>query len=270
MRLSVVVPAYNEAENVGPAIQGLQAVLRSRSIDYQLIAVNDNSEDETESVIRRFMSEDPHIEIVNRSPPNGFGRAIRSGLKKVNGEAVIIFMADQSDDPHDVLKYYEKLEEGYDCVYGSRFVTGGSAVGYPRLKLFCNRLVNRGLQLMFWSRHNDLTNAFKAYRTYVIRDCEPYRACHFNITIEMSLSALVRQYRIAEVPINWSGRNSGGSNLNIREMGRRYLSTLLTIFVEKTLISDDLLADHPTAAEKVSEAVASVKTRTTSANARPR
>ena len=136
------------------------------------------------------MAEDPAIRLVTRVPPGGFGRAIRSGLEAVSGDVVVIYMADLSDSPEDVVAYYRKIGEGYDCVFGSRFIRGSKVENYPRFKLFFNRVVNRCIQVMFWTRFNDLTNAFKAYRTAVIRDCGPYRACHFNLTIEMSLGAL--------------------------------------------------------------------------------
>ena len=99
------------------------------------------------------------------------------------------------------------------------------------------------MQLLFWTRYNDLTNSFKAYRSYVIRDIWPLKACHFNITIELSLNALIREYAIAQVPISWQGRTWGSSNLHLSEMGRRYLSTLLRAWFEKNLILDDLLAE---------------------------
>ena len=121
---------------------------------------------------------------------------------------------------------------------------GARSQNYPPVKLFVNRIVNRCIQFMFWTRFNDLTNAFKAYRTAVIRDCGPYRACHFNLTLEMSLGALIREYHIAQIPIRWYGRTWGSSNLKMGEMGRRYLSTLLMMFFQRYLIADDLLADR--------------------------
>lgn len=121
---------------------------------------------------------------------------------------------------------------------------GSSVEDYPRLKRVINRIVNRCVQLMFWTRFNDLTNAFKAYRTSVVRDCGPYRACHFNITLEMSLSALIRRYHVAQIPIRWYGRTWGSSNLKLHEMGRKYLCTLLMLFFQKMLLSDDLLAER--------------------------
>lgn len=153
-------------------------------------------------------------------------------------------MADQSDDPQDLIKCYEKIEEGFDCVFGTRFTKTSKVKGYPRRKLVINRLVNKAIQILFWTRHNDLTNAFKVYRTDVVRECGPYKSSHFNITIEMSLGALIRGYSIARVPVNWEGRTWGSSSLRMTEMGRRYLSVLLKVFFERILISDDLVAER--------------------------
>lgn len=245
MKLSVVIPAHNEEKNIGKCLDELRAVVGDRHrIPYELIVVNDNSRDATEDVVRERMKSDPAIKVVRRSPPGGLGRAIRTGLDAVTGDVVVIYMADLSDDAEDVVAYYRKIQEGYDCVFGSRFVKGSKVVNYPRVKLVFNRIVNKCIQWMFWTRFNDLTNAFKAYRTAVIRDCGPYRASHFNITIELSLGALIRRYHIAQIPISWCGRTWGMSNLRLRQMGRRYLSTLLMLFFQRILISDDLLAER--------------------------
>ena len=152
-------------------------------------------------------------------------------------------MADRSDHPSDAKRYYETIQDGYDCVFGSRFREGSQVNRYPMVKLWVNRIVNKAIQWMFWTSMNDLTNAFKAYRTDVVQHCGPYRACHFNITLEMSLSALISGYRIKEIPIGWEGRTWGSTNLRMREMGRRYLCTLLMLFFQRVLMSDDVVAE---------------------------
>lgn len=241
---SFIIPAHNEQDNIADTVRELLPVLREEDIPYEIIVVNDNSSDRTPEVIAELMAEDPRVRTANRMPPGGFGRAIRSGLELVTGGLVIIYMADRSDDPRDAVAYYRKIQEGYDCVFGSRFRRGSKVESYPRLKRIANRVVNRCIQVMFWCKFNDLTNAFKAYRTEVIHECGPFRASHFNMSIEMSLSALVHQYNIAEIPIRWYGRTWGSSNLRLSEMGRRYLQVLLKMFFEWMLISDDIKAER--------------------------
>ena len=104
-----------------------------------------------------------------------------------------------------------KIREGYDCVFGSRFLPGSSVSKYPGVKLVLNRAANRAMQILFRTRLNDLTNAFKAYRVQVLRECGPFTADHFDITIELSLKALLGGYAIAQIPIHWSGRTAARS-----------------------------------------------------------
>ncbi|GAB6039000.1 glycosyltransferase family 2 protein [Fundidesulfovibrio butyratiphilus] len=243
LTLSLVIPAYNEQDNLAASVRPLCERLDREGIDYEVVVVNDNSSDATPAVAQRLSAKNPRIRLVDRTPPRGFGRAVRAGIESALGDVVVLYMADASDDPDDVVLYYREICNGYDCVFGSRFIKGSRTKNYPWFKLVVNRIVNKGLQLLFWTRFNDLTNSFKAYRSYVLRDCGPFRASHFNITIELSLSAVIRNYNIALVPISWQGRTWGSSNLHLAEMGRRYLSTLIKIYFEKTLIRDDIIAE---------------------------
>lgn len=243
MKLSVVMPAHNEEENLPRAMSELQRNLRAANIPYELIVVNDNSTDRSAEIIDSFASQDNAIIRVERRPPAGFGRAIRDGLKKVTGDVIAIYMSDLSDDPRDLVSCYRKIQEGFDCVYGSRFIKGSKVVDYPIVKLIVNRLSNRLVQLLFWTHFNDLTNAFKVYRADVIKQCGPFVASHFNITIEMSLAPLIRKYRIVQIPIKWYGRTAGVSRLRLLNMSRRYLSTLLKVFFDSLLIKDDLIEE---------------------------
>lgn len=242
--LSLVIPAHDEAANLGPTVNKLVEALDVEKIPFELIIVNDHSRDETFSVAQALASGRSEIRVIDSLRAPGFGRAIRAGLAEFIGDAVVIVMADRSDDPADVVRYYRMLEAGCDCVFGSRFRRKSTLSRYPRRKLIANRLVNRTLQLLFWTHFNDLTNAFKAFRREVILECGPYTSCHFNLTVEMSLSALIRGYHIEEIPIAWYGRTWGASKLSLALMGRRYLSVVLKIFFERILISDDLIEDR--------------------------
>ncbi|HOZ45033.1 MAG TPA: glycosyltransferase family 2 protein [Candidatus Hydrogenedentes bacterium] len=242
---SVVVPAHNEEQNVAPTTETLAQVLRDEGIPFEIVVVNDHSSDRTPEVVAEVQGQSPEVRLVHNTMPGGFGRAVRCGLKHFKGDVVAIVMADLSDSPADVVACYRKIEEGYDCVFGSRFIRGSRVVQYPVVKLVVNRIVNHAMRFIFMTRHNDLTNAFKVYRRDVIESISPLYAAHFNITIEMSLSSLIRQYRIAQIPIAWSGRTWGSSNLRLQEMGRRYLCTLLKVWFERLLILDDLIAEKP-------------------------
>jgi dolichol-phosphate mannosyltransferase len=247
--LSIVIPAHNEQENIGPCLDALlELLVEQERIDLEVIVVADGCNDGTEEAVQQRMERWPQVRLVRHPPPSGFGRAVRCGLSFVVGDVVIIYMADLSDSPDDALSYFRTIHEGYDCVFGSRFVRGAKISNYPLLKLVVNRIVNTAIQVMFWTRFNDLTNAFKAYRREVITSCGPHRSCHFNITLEMSLSALISGYRIKQIPIDWEGRTWGSTKLKLRTMGRRYLCTLMMLFFQRILISDDIREERSGAA----------------------
>ncbi|UCE84928.1 MAG: glycosyltransferase family 2 protein, partial [Deltaproteobacteria bacterium] len=242
-------------------VSQLALVLERERIPFEAIVVNDNSTDATLEVAQALAASRPEVRLVDRRLLRGFGRAVRAGLEEFRGDAVVLVMADRSDDPEDVVRYYRKLEEGYDCVFGSRFRPGSRVVNYPPVKRLFNRLVNKAIQLLFWTRFNDLTNAFKAYRREVVLACGPYSSSHFNITIEMSLSALIRRYTIAEIPVHWYGRTWGASNLSLTQMGRRYLSALLKVYFEKLLVSDDILEERVARREHSADRLAMLERR---------
>ncbi|MDD5044284.1 MAG: glycosyltransferase family 2 protein [Candidatus Omnitrophica bacterium] len=240
MKLSVVVPAHNEEECVGRVLEEIITGLDKARIEHEIIAVNDSSTDSTPKILSSLAAKYPQVKVVNRQLPNGFGRAIKSGLERVTGEAVAIVMADASDDPEDIVRYFRKIEEGYDCVFGSRFIKGAHIYDYPKFKLFLNRLANTFIKLLFLRKENDITNAFKMYKTGVIKACSPLLASHFNITVEIPLKAITRGFKVTQVPISWYGRKSGVSKLKIKEITRKYLFTVFYVWLEKILLSDEL------------------------------
>ena len=237
--LSVVIPTHNEQGRIEEVVRSFDSVLTEAEIQHEILVVNDNSQDRTEEILQSLYAELPTVRYVNNDPPNGFGFAVRLGLANFKGDAIAIVMADGSDDPHDLVAFYRKLQEGYDCVFGTRFSRESRVVGYPWPKLLLNRLGNRLIQLLFFIPCNDITNAFKLYRRTVIAGLQPLLAHHFNLTVELPLKAIVRGYRYAVVPNNWYNRHNGISKFKIREMGSRYLFIILYCYFEKHLSGAD-------------------------------
>ena len=195
--------------------------------------MDDHSTDTMWAALQDVAKEVPALRPVQNAGEGGFGRAIVIGLDQMRGDAAVIMMADESDDARDVVRYWQKLNEGYECVFGSRFIKGGGVIDYPRFKLMVNRLANRFLRFMFRTKLNDTTNAFKAYRKTVIDGCRPLIAPHFNLTVELPLKAIVRGYSWTTIPITWRNRRTGVAKLKIREMGSRYLFICLYVWLEK-------------------------------------
>jgi dolichol-phosphate mannosyltransferase len=239
VKLSVVIPARNEAGNIGPTIDGICQRLRREEITYEVVVVDDGSSDDTPNEVRARSQVDPGVVLVHNTPPHGFGMAVRRGLDAFTGDAVAIMMADGSDSPDDLVKYYYVLRDRAECAFGSRFIPGGGVYGYPRGKLVVNRVANWFVRVLFGLRFNDVTNAFKAYRADVIDGCRPFLSPHFNLTVELPLKAVVRGYSYETVPITWRTRKIGMSSLHLQEQGSRYLFIVLHVLLEKLLTRGD-------------------------------
>lgn len=239
MKLSVVIPAHNEEGCIRDTVTALAETLAKESIDAEIIVVNDNSSDATEAILQELSQIYATVRYVNNKPPHGFGFAVRCGLESFTGDAVAIYMADASDTPTDLVKFYRKLLEGYDCVFGTRWGRGGRTVDYPFPKRLLNRFANLFIRLVMQIRYDDCTNAFKLYRRHVIRGLEPLLSYHFNLTVELPLKAIVRGFSYAVVPNDWINRKAGVSKLKIKEMGSRYLFIVLYCLIEKWLSRRD-------------------------------
>jgi dolichol-phosphate mannosyltransferase len=239
MRLSVVIPARDEEGTIGATVRDVATTLRSEGIDHEVLVVDDHSRDRTTAVVEALAAELPNVRCILSPYGAGFGLTVRAGLDRFDGEAVAILMADGSDDPDDLVRYHRVLRQGYDCVFGSRFIAGSQLHDYPKVKLVINRVVNLGIRMLFRHGYNDTTNAFKAYRREVIENIQPLLANHFNLTVEMPLKAIIRGHSYAIVPISWRGRGAGESKLGLKEMGSRYLFSLLYAFLEVHLTRGD-------------------------------
>lgn len=253
MKLSVVIPARNEEGCLEETVAGIAAALGAARIPYEIVIVDDGSTDATALAAGRAAQRCEGVRLISNTGEHGFGLAVRAGLRQASGDAVAIMMADNSDSPQDLVRYYRKLLEGYECVFGSRFMQGGKVVDYPAHKLALNRLANWFIMLIFGLRCNDITNAFKCYRREAIAGMEPFLSPHFNLTVEMPLKAIVRGYSYTVIPISWTNRKAGISKLKIKEMGSRYLFIILYVWLEKLFSRGDYRR-RPEAVEPAAQA----------------
>ena len=231
--LSIVIPARDEEGCIASTVEHLFVELRLHDVPHEIIVVDDGSKDATWQKLREARERVPTLHAIQNEGLHGFGRAIIYGFDHMNGDAVVVMMADESDDCRDVVRYWDLLNAGWDAVFGSRFIKGGGVIDYPWVKLRMNRLVNFLIRLMFNIRLNDTTNAFKAYRRSVIDGCRPLLSPHFNLTVELPLKTIVRGYTWTVIPITWRNRRSGIPKLKLKEMGSRYLFICAYVWLEK-------------------------------------
>ena len=231
--LSVIIPARDEADCVRATVEHVHLELELKKIPHEIVVVNDGSTDRTWPILQEIAANNPTVRPINNDSPRGFGRAVIKGIDTARGDAIVITMADECDDCRDVVKYWQTLNDGWDCVFGSRFVKSGGTIDYPWLKLIINRLANLLIRLLFRISLNDTTNAFKAYRRTALDGCRPFLSPHFNLTVELPLKAIVRGYSWTVVPITWRNRRAGRPKLKIKEMGSRYFFIIAYVWLEK-------------------------------------
>ncbi len=242
MKLSVVIPAYNEEESLPETLNSLYKTLVQHGIEHEICVTNDNSKDNTELVLKELQQTIPTLVYYTNKGPNGFGYAIRYGLERFSGDCVAVMMADMSDSPEDLVLYYNTMKEkNVDAVFGSRFIKGGKVYDYPKVKLYINRVANFVIKLLSGIKTNDTTNAFKLYKRETIEGVKPFMSAHFNLTVELPLKAFVRGYTYTVVPNSWTNRKYGESKLKIKEMGSRYFFILLYCLIEKSFSRGDYM-----------------------------
>lgn len=242
--LSVVIPARDEEGCIASTVQHLNLELRLQKIPHEIVVVDDGSKDRTWERLSELKAAMPELKPTRNEERNGFGMAIRWGINFSQGDALVVMMADESDDFRDVVRYWTLLNEGYDCVFGSRFIKGGGVIDYPWFKLRLNRFANFFIRLVFGIKLNDTTNAFKAYRRSTLDGCRPFLSPHFNLTVELPLKAIIRGYTWTVIPTTWRNRRTGVAKLKIREMGSRYFFIIAYCWLEKFFSQGDYRKAH--------------------------
>ena len=232
--LTILIPVRDEEENVKIISDKIENEISNSN--YELLFVNDYSQDNTVSVIEEIQSKNKKIKYVNNQK-KGLGGAIALGIDYSKGKYLCIMMSDSSDTVEDLNRYYETItSDDLDAVFGSRFIKGGKTIDYPIIKLILNRIGNLLAKLLMWSDLNDFTNGFKIYKKTSLTGLYPLISESFNIFFELPLKTISRGYKYKIIPISYYNRTVGEAKFKINELGSKYLFTLLYCFLEKVLL----------------------------------
>ena len=233
--LSILIPLRNEHDNLD-AIES-QFTKHLSLENFEVIFVNDFSTDNTFNKAKEIARRNKNFIILDNKR-KGLGGAINLGIEKASGKFICIMMADFSDDIDDLKKYYNLVKKkNLDAAFGSRFLKGSKINNYPKKKLILNRIFNFLVKLLFLNNYNDYTNAFKIYKTEVLRSFLPLVSESFNVFLEIPLKIISRNYKFEVIPINWNGRTKGKAKFDIKELRSKYIFTLFYCFLEKILLS---------------------------------
>jgi len=229
VKLSIVVPAHNEEDNIAAIINKIE---ESLDFDYELIIVNDHSQDATAEIVNKLITKYSNIRMVDNSCAKGFANALRAGFGAVNTDLVIPVMGDLCDDLATIKVMLKKIDEGYDVVCGARYTDTGARLGGSKLKGMLSSFAGRSLYCLLGIPTHDIANAFKMYRKKVI-DSIDTKSFGFEISMELPLKAYYLGFKIIEVPTVWKERVKGKSSFKIFKLLPAYLRLYFWALIRK-------------------------------------
>jgi glycosyltransferase involved in cell wall biosynthesis len=219
MNLSLIIPAHNEADNLVNLISKIE---ESVDIPHELVIVNDHSTDNTAELLDKLCRQYRNIKVVENKLAAGFGNALKTGFRNCGTDLMVPIMGDLCDELSTVRKMYDKINEGYDIVCGSRYIPEGARIGGSRLKAFLSSWGGRSIHYLLGIPTHDIPNAFKMYRKKVIESIE-IKSHWFEISMEIPLKAYYLGFKITEVPTVWRERMKGKSSFRVFKLLPNYL-----------------------------------------------
>lgn len=231
MDISVVIPVLHEEKNIGRVLLRLEKNIKA---SYEVLVVYDSSSDPTIDIVKKFIyrHETKNILVVKNSigTKRGVMNAIKTGFLKAKGRAIVVLMADLSDDISQIDHVYSLIQRGFDIVCASRFMKGGKKLGGPFMKTFLSRLAGACLYYIAHIPTHDATNAFKMYRRRIFDDIQIESTGGFEYSLEILVKAYKKGYKITEIPTVWKDRVSGKSNFQLRAWLPQYIKWFLFAF----------------------------------------
>jgi glycosyltransferase involved in cell wall biosynthesis len=219
--LSVVIPVYNEGENVVPTLRGV--VERTRTRPLEVLVVHDFDEDTTVPVVKRLQADMPELRLHRNTLGRGVLNAMKSGLRAARAQYVLVSMGDGSDDPDDIDRMYELARAGADVVAGSRYMRGGRQLGGPLLKRSMSRAAGLSLHWLGGIPVHDATSNFRLYSKRLLNQVTIESTGGFELGIELTVKAYLLGMKVAEVPTTWRDRTAGTSRFKLWQWLPRYL-----------------------------------------------
>ncbi len=233
MKISVIIPMYNEEDNVLRTLIEVNSVMKDYN-DYEIIVVDDGSEDDTFRLAEEVSSHNPHVFVYKQPVNMGMGRALRTGFEKSEGDIIITIDADLSYSPSHITKLASELidDETIDIAVGSPYMKGGDVKNVPFSRLFISKVANKFVGYSMPENLSTVTSVLRAYRREVLESMD-LESNGTNINLEILSKALATRYKIKEVPAVLEGRALGKSKLKFRS---KTISHVIFSLNEKPMI----------------------------------
>ncbi len=232
-KISIVIPTYNEIDNIQILISNIQRVLEEIYPNYEILIVDDNSPDGTGELVKQITKTNEKTKLIQRSQRIGLGDAYKTGFQHTTGDIIFEMDADLSHDPNDIPKFLKALKTR-DVVIGSRYIKGGGNYNRRKFRIIISRVANILASFFFNLHHSDCTSGYRAYKRKVIDTIIPYVNCQkYTFQVEMLEKANNFKFSIGEVPIMFRDREKGKSKFNLGE-----INEFLKELIKKVLLID--------------------------------
>lgn len=234
MKISFIIPFHNEEKNCIPMLKRVTEFAEKKRYDYEIVPVNDRSNDHTKDLIVDFAKTNNRIHPVFRRKNgqecgNTMGSALIEGTNKCQGDIIIWTMGDLADDTKTYGEIIDKLNHGFDMVFGSRYMPGGSRGNLDPIKAFLSSWGTRLARLIFDIPVHDITNAFRGFKRKVFKSVN-LNSSGFSISPEFALKAHLSGFKLGEVPTMYTNRTEGVSSFKVYRMARNYLTLYGSLF----------------------------------------
>jgi len=230
---SLIVPAYKEEDFIENSLSGLLKAFRNENFDFEIIVIIDREpDDKTHEIVEKIATNSEEIKILARYGKRGIAKAVLDGINKASKNVIILVMGENSQDPQEIVKMTYKIKEGYDMVFGSRFLNNQKLEKYPLTKYIANRLCNYVIGLLFGIKSNDITNGIKAYKSQILKNMQ-ITSTGFEIFVELPINAYIHGYKnFVEIPIKYYGRDLSFSKFDLKKEAPRYIKVILKYFLK--------------------------------------
>jgi glycosyltransferase involved in cell wall biosynthesis len=222
--ISIVIPLLDERENLVPLYSDLQEVLESNNLSYEIIFIDDGSTDGSDHVLEELHAKDARVKVVQFRKNFGKAAALSAGFEKAVGDVVITMDADLQDNPKEIMRFLEKIEEGYDLVSGWKKVRHD-----PIAKTLPSRIFNNVVSRITRLKMHDINCGFKAYRKEAIEELNLYGELHRFIPTLVSW----RGFKVAEIEVEHSRRKYGKSKYGVERLAKGFFDLLTVLLLTK-------------------------------------
>jgi glycosyltransferase involved in cell wall biosynthesis len=241
MKVSFVIPFHNEEKNCPKMMKRVAEYAKKNRLHFEIIPVDDRSNDNTKKIIKDFAHKFSYIHPVYRKNShdeegNTMGKALIEGTRAACGEYIIWTMGDLADDTDTYGEIIKKLEQGYELVFGSRYMPGGSRGNLDPLKAFLSSWGTVLSRLLFGVKVHDITNAFRGFKKKIFVKVS-LSSSGFSISPEFAIKAHLAGFKLGEVPTVYTNRVEGLSNFKIFKMTKNYISTFAKLFIEYRILN---------------------------------